>query len=145
MNILKYKRSHNTGFNRPKHVDIVFENYEDCPTSRNQSKYKLVFFACSEFRVIELEKVKNVKQTTAASAEGQILPTVSENEFGGLGGIVLTIQIYEKDIDLEEKNKEGETRGEKSYNKFTEMNEGETRNRKKIMKYRIKKLESEKE
>lgn len=57
---------------------------------------------------------------------------------------MLTIQIYEKDIDLEEKNKEGETRGEKSYNKFTEMNEGETRNRKKIMKYRIKKLESEK-
>ncbi|WZZ76082.1 hypothetical protein YC2023_087452 [Brassica napus] len=90
-------------------------------------------------------KYKRSHNTAAASAEGQILPTVSENEFGGLGGIVLTIQIYEKDIDLEEKNKEGETRGEKSYNKFTEMNEGETRNRKKIMKYRIKKLESEKE
>lgn len=62
-----------------------------------------------------------VKMSLASSAEGHLPPTVSGNEFGGLGRRVLTAQIYEKGIDLEEKNNEGETRGEKSYHEFTEM------------------------
>lgn len=33
---------------------------------------------------------------------------------------MLTAQISEKGIDLEKKNKEGETRGKKSYHEFTE-------------------------